>query len=81
MNIWSLWEEKLVAYWVDEIPHIRNGTISHLEGMHKILKNHIKISVGDMNCFRSTGRVLVEPERQHKSQADETPAVKKGGST
>ena len=47
---WLIWKEKLVAAWVDCIPHFRNKNTSRLEGSHK----HIKDWIGSANCDLKT---------------------------
>ena len=44
----DLYKEKLVKAWVDTYPHFGNVVTSRVEGVHALLKSHLKKSTLDL---------------------------------
>ena len=44
----DLYKEKLVKAWVDQHPHFGNMVTSRVEGIHGLLKSHLKTSILDL---------------------------------
>lgn len=42
------YKEKLVKAWVNQYPHFDNVVTSRVEGIHGLLKSHLKISTLDL---------------------------------
>ncbi|KAM5528746.1 hypothetical protein FOXYSP1_19227 [Fusarium oxysporum f. sp. phaseoli] len=47
-NWLDLYKEKLVKAWVNQHPHFGNVVTSRVEGIHGLLKNHLKTSTLDL---------------------------------
>lgn len=45
---WLPWKEKLVLYWVDQLPCFGIKTTSRLEGLHATMKRYIQVSTSDL---------------------------------
>ena len=56
----DLYKEKLVKAWVDQYPHFDNVVTSRVEGIHWLLKSHLKVSTLDLfEAWRAIKQALL----------------------
>ncbi|KAH7461505.1 hypothetical protein FOMA001_g18980 [Fusarium oxysporum f. sp. matthiolae] len=59
-NWLDLYKEKLVKAWVDQYPHFGNVVTSRVEGIHALLKSHLKKSTLDLfEAWRAVKHALL----------------------
>jgi len=59
-NWLDLYKEKLVKAWVDQHPHFGNVVTSRVEGIHGLLKSHLKTSTLDLfEAWRAMKQALL----------------------
>jgi hypothetical protein len=64
----DLYKEKLVKAWVDQYPHYDNVVTSRVEGIHGLLKSHLKRSTLDLfEAWRAIKHALVNQLAELKS--------------
>lgn len=68
-NNWlDLYKEKLVNAWVDQHPHFGNVVTSRVEGIHGLLKSHLKRSTLDLfEAWRAIKQALLNQLAELKS--------------
>ncbi|KAJ0128685.1 Uncharacterized protein HZ326_28222 [Fusarium oxysporum f. sp. albedinis] len=62
------YKEKLVKAWVNQHPHFDNVITSRVEGIHWLLKSHLKVSTLDLfEAWRSIKHALLNQLAELKS--------------
>ncbi len=64
----DLYKEKIVKAWVDQYPHFGNIATSRVEGIHALLKGHLKTSTLDLfEAWRAIKHALLNQLAELKS--------------